>query len=330
MLSSVDRADRGSIAGGDPSTPPLRGSAQDDGAAARLRGSARDDGEEERGVVGVVGLGLIGGSFARAYHAAGWRVLAFDPDADVMDAARVDVVDGCLGASSAGACDLIVLATYPAACLDWLRDHADGIGPRPVVIDTAGVKAAVCAEAFPLARAHGFRFCGAHPMAGTQYSGYARSRADLFRGAPLVLVPPELPDAERLELLDRVRELVRPAGFGSFSVTTAAEHDRVIAYTSQLCHVVSNAYVKSPTAQVHHGFSAGSYRDLTRVAHLNPGMWAELMMDDAGNLGAELDRIIASLAAYRDALAAGDAARLRALLAEGDRIKRALDDADNS
>lgn len=302
----------------------------DDGVCAHGSRLAQDDGAEEPGVVGVVGLGLIGGSFARSYHAAGWRVLAFDPDADVMDAARVDVVDGELDASSAGVCDLIVLATYPAACLDWLRDHADGIGPRPVVIDTAGVKAAVCAEAFPLARAHGFRFCGAHPMAGTQYSGYARSRADLFCGAPLVLVPPELPDAERLELLDRVRELVRPAGFGSFSVTTAAEHDHVIAYTSQLCHVVSNAYVKSPTAQVHHGFSAGSYRDLTRVAHLNPGMWAELMMDDAGNLGAELDRIIASLAAYRDALAAGDAARLRDLLAEGDRIKRALDDADNS
>ena len=330
------------MAGGDPSTPPLRGSAQDDGSAARLHGSDRDDGAashgslpshddgaEVPGTVGVVGLGLIGGSFARAYHAAGWRVLAFDPDGDVMDAARVDVVDGALGASSAPTCDLIVLATYPAACLDWLRGHADAIGARPVVIDTAGVKAAVCAEAFPLARAHGFRFCGAHPMAGTQFSGYARSRADLFRGAPLVLVPPELPDAERLELLDRVHELVRPAGFGSFSVTTAAEHDRVIAYTSQLCHVVSNAYVKSPTAQLHHGFSAGSYRDLTRVAHLNPGMWAELMMDDAGNLGAELDRIIASLAAYRDALAACDGTRLRSLLAEGDRIKRALDDADN-
>lgn len=143
----------------------------------------------------------------------------------------------------------------------------------------------------------------------------------------MVLVPPEdLTDSELLDLLDRVHGLLAPCGFGSFSVTTPAEHDRVIAFTSQLCHVVSNAYVKSPTAQVHAGFSAGSYKDLTRVAHLNPGMWAELMMDDAGPLGYELDQIIGALTAYREALAAGDRDRLRELLAEGDRIKRALDD----
>ena len=244
-----------------------------------------------------------------------------------MDVARVETVSGVLEAETAATCDLIVLAAYPGACRDWLVARADDLGPHPVVIDTAGVKQRVCDTAFPLARDHGFSFCGAHPMAGTQFSGFAHARADLFRGAPMVLVPPEdLTDSERLDLLDRVHGLLAPCGFGSFSVTTPAEHDRVIAFTSQLCHVVSNAYVKSPTAQVHAGFSAGSYKDLTRVAHLNPGMWAELMMDDAGPLGYELDQIIGALTAYREALAAGDRDRLRELLAEGDRIKRALDD----
>lgn len=279
------------------------------------------------GTVGILGLGLIGGSFARAYARAGWRVLAFDVSDDVMDVARVETVSGVLEAETAATCDLIVLAAYPGACRDWLVARADDLGPHPVVIDTAGVKQRVCDAAFPLARDHGFSFCGAHPMAGTQFSGFAHARADLFRGAPMVLVPPEdLTDSERLDLLDRVHGLLAPCGFGSFSVTTPAEHDRVIAFTSQLCHVVSNAYVKSPTAQVHAGFSAGSYKDLTRVAHLNPGMWAELMMDDAGPLGYELDQIIGALTAYREALAAGDRDRLRELLAEGDRIKRALDD----
>ena len=286
--------------------------------------------DDAGGTVGVLGLGLIGGSFARAYAHAGWRVLAFDTDPDTMDAAHVDTVAGELDAASAPSCDLIVLAAYPGACLAWLRENAAHIGPHPVVIDAAGVKGPVCAEAFSLARANGFRFCGAHPMAGTEFSGFAHARADLFRGAPMVLVPPELPDAERLDLLDRVHELLAPAGFGSFSVTTPAEHDRVIAYTSQLCHVVSNAYVKSPTAREHHGFSAGSYRDLTRVAHLNPAMWSELMMDDRENLADELDRIIGSLSAYRDSLRAADRDRLRKLLAEGDRIKRALDDASGA
>ena len=279
------------------------------------------------GTVGILGLGLIGGSFARAYARAGWRVFASDVSDDVMDVARVETVSGVLEAETAATCDLIVLAAYPGACRDWLVARADDLGPHPVVIDTAGVKQRVCDAAFPLARDHGFSFCGAHPMAGTQFSGFAHARADLFRGAPMVLVPPEdLTDSERLDLLDRVHGLLAPCGFGSFSVTTPAEHDRVIAFTSQLCHVVSNAYVKSPTAQVHAGFSAGSYKDLTRVAHLNPGMWAELMMDDAGPLGYELDQIIGALTAYREALAAGDRDRLRELLAEGDRIKRALDD----
>ena len=290
--------------------------------------------ENDAPTAGVVGLGLIGGSFARAYRAAGWRVFASEPNADTMDAARVETVEGPLDDEALAACDLVVLAAYPQACWEWLDAHAERLGELaarseggPVVIDSAGVKRRICADAFPLAAQHGFSFCGAHPMAGKEFSGFAHARADLFRGAPMVLVPPALPDSERLDLLDRVHTLLAPCGFGSYSVTTPEVHDRVIAFTSQLAHVVSNAYVKSPTAQEHHGFSAGSYRDLTRVAHLNPAMWAELMCDDAENLAGELDGLIANLSAYRDALKAEDRPRLQELLAEGDRIRRALDDA---
>ncbi len=265
---------------------------------------------------GIVGLGLIGGSFARGYAQAGVRVLAWDPDDDVMTAASMGTVAGELNDETLGECDIIVLACYPEACIEWLEAHAQALADAtdteaimgPVVIDTVGVKGIVCERAFELAREHGFYFVGAHPMAGTQYSGYAHSRADLFQGAPLVLVPPAVDDALKLELLGQVREMVRPLGFGKFSVTTAAEHDRVIAFTSQLAHVVSNAYVKSPTAQVHHGFSAGSYRDLTRVAHLNPHMWSELMIDDADALAFEIDHLIESLGAYSRALDRRDAA----------------------
>lgn len=288
--------------------------------------------------VGIVGLGLIGGSFARAYRSLGATVYALDTDRDTMDASMIETVEAPLDDASIPSCDLIILAAYPEACLEWLEEHAEKLGRisdpdtsrGPIVIDTAGVKEAVCARAFELARVNGFAFVGTHPMAGTQFSGFAHARADLFRGAPMVLVPPETDDARRLTLLDRVHTLLAPVGFGSFSVTTPEEHDRVIAFTSQLAHVVSNAYVKSPTARAHHGFSAGSYRDLTRVAHLNPGMWAELMMDDAKNLSQEIASLIEALDAYRLALDAGDRDRLRMLLAEGDRIKRALDDEASS
>ena len=282
---------------------------------------------------GIVGLGLIGGSFARGYAQAGVRVLAWDPDEDVMVAASMGTVSGELNDETLGECDIIVLACYPEACIEWLAAHAQALADAtdteaimgPVVIDTVGIKGIVCERAFNLARENGFYFVGAHPMAGTQFSGYAHSRADLFEGAPLVLVPPAVDDSLKLELLSQVREMVRPLGFGKFSVTSAEEHDHVIAFTSQLAHVVSNAYVKSPTAQEHHGFSAGSYRDLTRVAHLNASMWAELMTDNAQYLGQELTYLIDSLAAYRDALEKKDEEQLEELLAEGDRIKRALD-----
>ncbi len=282
---------------------------------------------------GIVGLGLIGGSFARGYAQAGVRVLAWDPDEDVMVAASMGTVSGELNEETLGECDIIVLACYPEACIEWLEAHAQALAEAtdtqaimgPVVIDTVGIKGIVCERAFNLARENGFYFVGAHPMAGTQFSGYAHSRADLFAGAPLVLVPPAVDDSLKLELLSQVREMVRPLGFGKFSVTSAEEHDRVIAFTSQLAHVVSNAYVKSPTAQEHHGFSAGSYRDLTRVAHLNASMWAELMTDNAQYLSQELTCLIDSLSAYRDALDRKDKEQLKELLAEGDRIKRVLD-----
>lgn len=282
---------------------------------------------------GIVGLGLIGGSFARGYAQAGVRVLAWDPDEDVMVAASMGTVSGELNEETLGECDIIVLACYPEACIEWLEAHAQALAEAtdtqaimgPVVIDTVGIKGIVCERAFNLARENGFYFVGAHPMAGTQFSGYAYSRADLFAGAPLVLVPPAVDDSLKLELLSQVREMVRPLGFGKFSVTSAEEHDHVIAFTSQLAHVVSNAYVKSPTAQEHHGFSAGSYRDLTRVAHLNASMWAELMTDNAQYLSQELTCLIDSLSAYRDALDRKDEEQLKELLAEGDRIKRVLD-----
>ncbi len=290
-------------------------------------------GEQDAPTVGIVGLGLIGGSFARAYAAAGWPVRAWDTDADTLAIARIDVLAGFLRTQDdISQCDLLILAAYPDACLSWLRSHAEQLGElsrtgsAPLVIDAAGVKGHVCAEAFALASTYGFDFCGAHPMAGTEFSGFAHARADLFTGAPMVLTPPQLDDIARLNLLDRAHTLLAPCGFGTFSVTTPEIHDRVIAFTSQLAHVVSNAYVKSPTAQEHHGFSAGSYRDLTRVAHLNPRMWSELMLEDASNLAREIATLQGNLEQVRRALVNKDRDELESLLADGDRIKRALDD----
>lgn len=278
------------------------------------------------GRVGVVGLGLIGGSFAKAMHAGGVEVYAHNRTRSTLELAMIETVDDELTAETIPTCELIVLTAYPAASVEWLSNNAQLVSPGAIVIDAVGVKQAVCERCFAIADQHPWTFVGCHPMAGTQFSGYAHSRANMFKGAPMVVVPPRrMDDFDRVEVLERLKQLLAPCGFGSFTLSTASFHDEVIAFTSQLAHVVSNAYVKSPTAQLHHGFSAGSYKDLTRVARLNPDMWTELFLDNADNLSAEIGTLIANLQQYKDAIDAGDAERLRALLAEGDRIKREVE-----
>ena len=273
--------------------------------------------------VGVVGLGLIGGSFAKAYHAAGERVLAWNRTRSVLEFAMLDGgVDGELNEQNIADCDLILVTLYPAAAIAYLERMGPSIGKKPLVIDCCGTKRVVCEALFPLAERCGFTYIGGHPMAGTQHSGYKYARANLYRGAPMVLVPPVYDD---IELLERAKELLAPAGFGRISVTTAEKHDALIAFTSQLAHVVSNAYIKSPTARIHRGFSAGSYKDMTRVAWLNPGMWAELFLENKDNLIAELDGLIGCLNAYKAAMEADDKETLTALLDEGKRRKEEVD-----
>ncbi len=273
--------------------------------------------------VGIVGLGLIGGSFAKAYSAAGHTVLGLDTDNSTLSFARLSgAVAQELDKNNISGCDLVLICVYPQAAVDFMREMGPYIGKKPVVIDCCGTKRSVTEPGMALAREYGFTYLGGHPMAGTQYSGFKYSRSNLFQGAPMVIVPPNRDD---IRLLVRVKELLEPAGFGSISVTTAEKHDEMIAFTSQLAHVVSSAYIKSPTALQHQGFSAGSYRDMTRVAWLNPVMWSELFLDNRDNLIHELDILIGHLNEYKEALAAGDRETLLRLLEEGKARKEEVD-----
>jgi prephenate dehydrogenase len=273
--------------------------------------------------VGILGLGLIGGSLARAYALDGHTVLACEKDESILSFAMLaGAVHGKLDESTIPSCDLILLAIYPGGSAFWLEQHAHLVSPTTLVLDCCGIKQEICQRCFPLAQKYGFTFVGGHPMAGSQFSGFKYSRGNLFSGQPMVLVPPVF---DNIQLLHRVKEMLKPCDFGSFSVTTAEEHDKMIAFTSQMPHIVSNAYIKSPTAQNHKGFSAGSYRDLTRVAWLNPQMWAELFMENKENVLQELDFYIQSLTAYRDAIAFDDMPHLISLLEEGKKRKEEVD-----
>lgn len=279
--------------------------------------------------IGIVGLGLIGGSMARAYReysrelGLDFKIFGADKNRTIIDFARLEgTLDGELDANALSLCDLVFIALYPIAAIKYLENNAKLFKSDAVVIDLCGTKRDICSVGFDLAEKHGFLFVGGHPMAGTHNSGYKFSRSTMFKGAPMVIVPPRFDD---ISLFGRITEILAPARFGKFSFTTAAEHDRMIAFTSQLAHVVSNAYVKSPTAQNHKGFSAGSYKDMTRVAWLNEKMWSELFLDNKEPLLYEIDTIINSLTEYRDAIRDGDCETLTALLRDGRIAKENID-----
>lgn len=273
--------------------------------------------------VGILGLGLIGGSLARAYAKSGNVVLASEVNETMFSFAQLaGVVSDRLCEENIQNCDLILLAIYSGGSAAWLEENARFISKNALVIDCCGIKEEICKRCFPLADKYGFTFVGGHPMAGSHFSGFKYSRSNLFQGAPMVLVPPRFDDPE---LLEQIKIALSPCGFGSFSVTTAQEHDAMIAFTSQMPHIVSNAYIKSPTATQHRGFSAGSYKDLTRVAWLNPQMWAELFLSNKDNILNELRFYIDSLESYKTAIENNDMDLLIQLLDEGRKRKEEVD-----
>ena len=273
--------------------------------------------------VGILGLGLIGGSLARAYALEGHTVYAVQRNEAMLSFAMLaGAVHGKLNEETIPKCDLILLAIYPDGSAAWLEKNAHLISKDALVLDCCGVKREICGRCFPVAKQYGFTFVGGHPMAGSQFSGFKYSRADLFSGAPMVLVPPVFDD---IALLQRVKDALKPCHFGFFSVTTAEEHDKMIAFTSQMPHILSNAFIKSPTALRHKGFSAGSYKDLTRVAWLNPQMWAELFLENRDNVLFELDYYIDSLKQYQQAIRDKDMDKLVQLLDEGKKRKEEVD-----
>ena len=274
--------------------------------------------------VGIVGLGLIGGSLAKALHAYTDRtVLGYDADGAVLTRAlEEEVLSGVLTPERLAECDLVIVALYPAAAVEYVTCHRDQFRKGGLVMDCCGVKGVVCTPLEPVAREGGFTFVGGHPMAGIERSGYAHAFPELFRGASLILTPYEGTEERHIQA---IWELAKALGFGRLTRSTPEEHDRIIAYTSQLPHALACAYVMSPRCRLHKGFSAGSYKDLTRVAWLNPGMWAELFLANKENILKELDVYIHSLCQYRDAIVREDEAQLVQLLEDGRRRKKEVD-----
>lgn len=273
--------------------------------------------------ISVVGLGLIGGSLARTIKLhTEHRVYGVDLNAATMDqAALLGAIDGVADDAVIARSDLILVALYPGAIVDWITSHAHLFKPGCLVIDCGGVKQVICKAIEPLVKDAAWRFIGGHPMAGREFSGFKYTRDDLFDHASMILTP--YADADPA-LLQQARNFFLDIGFRRVQFTTPETHDEMIAYTSQLAHIVSSAYVKCPLADKHRGFSAGSFADMTRVARLNEDMWTELFFDNRDALLPEVEGLVERLTAYRDALRNEDHEAMKALLKEGREIKERL------
>lgn len=266
--------------------------------------------------LGIVGLGLIGGSLAKAVKAhTGHFIYGGDASQETLNKALgAGVIDEILTENTVSECEIILIALYPDDAIDFVKKNAESILPNTIVADCCGVKSKVCEAIAPIAQRGGFVFIGGHPMAGTERSGFDNSDGEIFSGASMILTPAENTKPESIEILTG---LIMQIGFGSIKYTTPETHDKVIAYTSQLAHVVSSAYVKTPTALIHRGFSAGSFKDMTRVAFLNETMWTELFLENAKYLAEEIDMLAERLKDYSDAIKSGNSARLFELLKDG-------------
>lgn len=274
--------------------------------------------------IGIVGLGLIGGSLAKTYKSnSDNEIYGYDTNKPILDIAKMSgVIDGVLDVSKISVCDCIFIALYPKATIDYLEKNAQYISKNTIVIDTCGTKRKICETGFSIARQHGFVFAGGHPMAGKQNSGYKYSTSTLFKDAYMIVVPDS---TDNIRALERIKKILEPLGFKHITITTAQKHDKMIAFTSQMAHIVSNAYIKSPTAKAHKGFSAGSYKDLTRVAYLNENMWTELFLENKDNLANELNLLIEQLYEYKMAIENNDDMKLKELLEQGKECKEEVD-----
>lgn len=289
-------------------------------AVAAEQGQPRGGNQSRFHTAGIVGLGLIGGSLALALKKnTAVRVAGFDRDARALSLARER---GAIeGQGDARECDILFIALYPKAAVDWVRESLPALRPGALVVDLCGIKRYPCGALGPLCRENGLHYIGAHPMAGRECSGFDNALPTLFEGASLILTPDESfpPD-----LLRDLEGLMRQAGFAQFVHTSPEKHDEMIAYTSQLAHVLSSAYIQNPLAEEYSGFTGGSFQDLTRVSRLNPQMWGELFERNSDYLCDQLDALIQNLCDYKQALQQRDSARLFALMQRGTQIKETL------
>lgn len=270
----------------------------------------------------ICGLGLIGASLAKTikkntnHKVFGWNRTQSVTEKALRDGAIDETGDIDFLISQA---DITFINFYPEAIVPFILAHKDSFKKDSIVTDSCGIKTKICTEVakhdLP------FYFIGAHPMAGREVGGYDNSQDTLFDNASFITTPYETTPKNKTDALVGLAE---DMGFARTVVTTPEHHDEMIAFTSQIAHVLACSYVLSPLAPMHAGYSAGSYRDVSRVARINAEMWTELFIDNKEPLVREIDDLVSNLMQFKYNIVNEDAQALTELMKKGNRIKEEI------
>lgn len=270
----------------------------------------------------IAGLGIIGGSYAQAIKKyTDHTVIGINRSEKPLQLAlQCGAIDRIGTEKDLETADMLILGIYPQAAVEFIEKNGKYISKKCIVCDTSGIKSEICPKMVELSQKYGFTFVGTHPMAGKETNGFESADEDLFKNASCIIVPCGAPK----QAINTVTNFVFSIGFTQAPVTTPPEHDRMIAFTSQVPHVLACAYVLSPQCKKHNGFSAGSYRDVSRVAKINAELWTELFLENKEPLVNELDELINNLTSLRNSIAQSDNKKLFEQLKAGRKIKEDL------
>lgn len=269
--------------------------------------------------IGIVGLGLMGGSLAKAIkkNDSTIEIVGIDERREAVDTAITGKIIDSDKLDDIRDCDIVVICLYPQDTVNFIRDNAKLFKENAVVADFCGIKKGIVYYIEYILSGenrHDLVYLSCHPMAGRECWGFENSVENLYEGKSFLVAKTPNCKAWGIEVITKFAQLI---GCSRTVMTTPEQHDQIIALTSQLAHIVSSAYIKSPTAQYADGFTGGSFADMTRVASLNENMWTELFLQNREFLLNEIDIFEKNLDEFRYAIKGNDARRLKELLAKG-------------
>ena len=276
----------------------------------------------------IVGLGLLGGSYAKALKKQGFSVEAVTRSQSTIDyALEQGIIDG--GAAFPdpkiiGRADFVVLAMYPQTLLDWVKEHQRHFKPGALITDVTGVKTCVVEPVQQMLRPD-VEFIAAHPMAGRETLGVRNADDSIFRGANYIVTPTEKNTPQAIEACE---ELGRVLGFARVSRLTPEKHDEMIGFVSQLTHAIAVALMTCNDIEGLEKYTGDSFRDLTRIAKINDEMWSELFLANREALLEQMDQFTAQFAVMRQQLAAGDREGMRDVMRRSTVRRKALEKQD--